>query len=179
MRYYLLAFVLFLSLLANAQSVPAAEAVLKEASATAARESKNVFIIFHASWCGWCRKMDASMNDGSVKSFFDKSYVIRHLTVHESKGKEALENPGALELLEKYNGADSGIPYWLIFDKDGNLLADSRLKKGEDQPAGENTGCPASADEVAYFINVLRKTSSIKEPDLSTIAKIFRKNEAN
>ncbi len=40
---------------------------LKESMQQAAAENKNVFIIFHASWCGWCHKMDTSMNDQSVK----------------------------------------------------------------------------------------------------------------
>ncbi|MBK7374589.1 MAG: hypothetical protein IPJ02_03205 [Chitinophagaceae bacterium] len=51
-------------------------------------------LIFHASWCGWCHKMDTSLNDISVKRFFDDNFVITHITVLESKGKERLENPG-------------------------------------------------------------------------------------
>jgi hypothetical protein len=85
--------------------------------------------MFHASWCGWCHKMDTSLNDASVKKFFDDNFVIRHLVVFESKGKENLENPGALEMLTKYDGKDQGIPFWLIFDKDENFLADSRMKE--------------------------------------------------
>lgn len=106
----------------HAQEKPlSADAILKEAYATAAKEKKNVMILFHASWCGWCHKMDTSMNDPKVKNFFTDNYVIRHLVVYESKGKENLENPGALELLTKYKGNDQGIPYWFVFDKNGKL----------------------------------------------------------
>ena len=79
----------------HSQKPASAEIVLKEAMTKAKAEKKNVFIIFHASWCGWCRKMEASINDESIKQYFNDNYVIRYLTVYESGGKENLENPGA------------------------------------------------------------------------------------
>jgi len=160
-----------------------ADQVLKEAQAEAAKQNKNVFIIFHASWCGWCHKMDSSMNDKRCKKFFDDNYVIRHLVVQESKNKKHLENPGAMELLTRYNGAEQGIPFWLVFDKGGNLLADSRIRsapdplKAEEGDKGKNSGCPAAKEEVDYFISVLKKTSSLNDQDAVIIAKRFRENE--
>ncbi len=33
--------------------------------------NKNVLVIFHASWCGWCHKMDSSILELKyVKTFF-------------------------------------------------------------------------------------------------------------
>jgi thioredoxin-related protein len=157
---------------ATAQTkMPTADDVLKPAYAKAAAENKNVLVIFHASWCGWCRKMDSSLADKAVKPLMNKSYEIAHLTVYESPGKTNLENPGALELLTKHGGADQGLPYWFVFDKDGNLLADSKY-----QP-NKNTGCPASEEEVAYFTSVLKKTSKLNEAEVDIIKKRFRKNE--
>ena len=162
---------------------PSADQVLKEAQAEAAKQNKNVFIVFHASWCGWCHKMDSSMNDKNCKKFFDDNYVIRHLVVQESKNKKHLENPGAMELLTRYNGADQGIPFWLVFDKEGHLLADSRIRsapnplKAEGEDKGRNSGCPAAKEEVDYFIGVLKKTSSLNDQDAAIIAKRFRENE--
>lgn len=162
----------------NTQQPESANEILKQAYSVAAKEKKNVLVIFHASWCGWCKKMDTAMNDQSVKKFFTDSYEIRHLVVYESKGKESLENPGALDLLKKYKGEDQGIPYWFIFDKDGKLLADSKLRpEGGGLETGENTGCPASEKEVAYFLKVLKKTSFLKETELAIIQKRFRANE--
>lgn len=162
----------FLSFFCFAQTkMPPAEEVLGKAYAQAARENKNVLLIFHASWCGWCHKMDTSLNDKGVKPLIDKSYVTTHLTVYESKRKTELENPGALEFLTKHGGADQGIPYWLVLDKNGKVLANSEYAPGR------NTGCPASEQEVAYFISVLRKTSSLNDEELKVIEKRFRKNE--
>ncbi|HET6721442.1 MAG TPA: thioredoxin family protein [Chitinophagaceae bacterium] len=164
-----------------AQKVPlSAEEITKEAFETAQKQDKKVLIIFHASWCGWCHKMDTSLNDGSVKKFFDDNFVIRHLVVFESKGKKNLENPGALEMITKYNGKDQGIPFWMIFDKDEKFLADSRMTvtvNGVEKL--QNTGCPATEEEVDYFIQVLKKTTSLKEEQLAEIKTRFRKNEMN
>jgi thioredoxin-related protein len=163
---------------AVAQAPLSADDILKEAKDKAARDHKNVFIIFHASWCGWCHKMDTAMNDKTVKKYFDDHYVIRHLTVYESDANKALENPGAMALLTQYKGDDQGIPYWLIFDKNGQLLADSKLRpEGGGLETGDNTGCPANEAEVAYFVKVLKQTSSLKAAELALIEKRFRKNE--
>ena len=68
-------------------------------------------------------------------------------------------------------GADQGIPFWVIMDKDGNILADSQKKPGD------NVGCPATAEEVSHFINVLKKTSSINDKQVAAVEKRFRRNE--
>lgn len=164
----------------NAQQAPLpADTILKEACTVAAKENKKVFIMFHASWCGWCHKMDASMNDKNCKQFFDDNFVIRHLVVFESKGKENLENPGALEMLKKYKAENDGIPYWLVYDKDGKLLADSRIRPegAALNEVGKNMGCPASKEEVDQFIKVLKGTTSLNEEQLAIIEKRFRQNE--
>lgn len=178
-RIFLSAAFLFFALVGLSQSGPAkTDDILKEASALAAKENKNVFVLFHASWCGWCKKMDISMNDASISKFFTDNYVIRHLVVYESKGKENLENPGALDLLKKYKGDELGIPYWMIFDKNGKLIADSKMRSGQDGiEAGENVGCPASAEEVAHLIEVLTRTSNLKEDQLKLISARFLKNQ--
>jgi len=167
--------------LSIAQQAPlSADEVMKNALRAAAIENKKVFIIFHASWCGWCRKMDSSMNDRSCKQFFEDNYVIRHLDVDEfSDDKKALQNPGANELRSRYYGDSVGIPFWLIFDKEGNLLADSKLRSvGSGLEAkGDNVGCPAEETEIRYFIKVLRETSRISPQQEDMIVKRFRLNK--
>lgn len=156
-----------------------ADEILQEAMQQAAKEKKNVLIIFHASWCGWCHKMDSSINDKTCKKFFEENYVVRHLVVDESKDKKSLENPGASELRTKYNGDNQGIPFWLIFDKDGRLLADSQVREegASLEVRGENVGCPATEKEVAHFINVLKKTSHLDKVEEAAVQKRFRQNE--
>ncbi len=141
--------------------------ILMKATEQAQKENKNVFIMFHASWCGWCKKMDSKMNDPACKALFDNNYVIEHLVVKESPANKKLENPGAEDLLAQYKGSNSGIPFWLFFDENGKFLEDSFDLKGN------NLGCPVSKEEVSLFIDKLRKTSSLNEDELATIAKVF------
>ena len=145
--------------------------ILGKAYVQAKQENKNVFLIFHASWCGWCKKMDQNMNDDSCKDLFAKNYVIVHLVVQESDNNKHLENPGADEVLKKYKGEKSGIPFWLIFNKDGKLLEDSF------NSSGQNIGCPATGEEVAEFISILKNTSDMTINELEVIASKFRIKE--
>jgi len=170
---------LFFSLKVTGQAdPPSAAEVMNDAFSIATKENKNVLLMFTASWCGWCHKMDKSINDISCKKIFEENYIIRHLNVDEQNEKKHLENPGAGEMKIKYYGEGQGIPYWLVFDKDGNLLSDSKIReKGEGQVGGINTGCPASEKEVAYFISILKKTSRMSEEELEVIRKRFREND--
>ncbi|MEO5996837.1 MAG: thioredoxin family protein [Chitinophagaceae bacterium] len=162
----------------NAQVSPkSAEEILKEASQQATSDKKNVFIIFDASWCGWCHKMDSIMNAPACKNLFSHNYIVKHLVILESPGKKQRENPGAMDLLIKFHGDKQGLPYWLIFDNKGNLLADSQLRPtgaAFDMP-GENTGCPATPKEITYFINILKKTSLLNSNQLALIEQEFSK----
>ncbi len=101
------------------------------------------------------------------------------MVVEESKNKKALENPGAEEFKIKFGGKNQGLPYWLIFDKNGNLLSDSKIRpEGADsETAAFNSGCPAAANEVAFFIGILKATTKLSPEELSIIEKRFRQNE--
>jgi thiol-disulfide isomerase/thioredoxin len=160
-------------------SMPSSENVLKQAYAQAGAENKKVMLIFHASWCGWCKKMEASLSDSLCKKMFDDNYVIAKLDVMEQPAKAALENPGSLAVLKKYKGEKAGLPFWLILDANGKLLADSQMRPegaSLDTP-GESMGCPASDKEVAYFVKLLKATSTLTDEQLAVIAKRFAQNK--
>ena len=166
-RCLVLIICLFSLAVVTGQSIPSADAVLKTAYQKAARENKNVFLLFHASWCGWCRDMDSTMQEPALKPYFDKYYVITHLTVYERENKKHLENAGALEFLTAHGGADQGIPFWMILDPSGKKLADSQRKPGA------NSGRPTTKEEVAHFVAVLEKTSAITAEQKSIVVKKF------
>ena len=171
---------LLLATASRAQQDPHSAAdIMKLASLQAAKENKNIIVIFHASWCGWCHKMDSSINDKSCKKFFDDNYVITHMVVDESADKKNQETPGAAAFRTKYHGDQQGLPYWLVFDKNGNLLADSQMRPVGAAPdaKGESVGCPAAENEVSYFINILKRTSHISEAEEMAVRKRFRQNE--
>jgi thiol-disulfide isomerase/thioredoxin len=180
-KILLLAIALIGSGISFAQETPErADKVLESALKQAAKENKAVMIVFHASWCGWCKKFDASVNDPSCKEFFDRSFVIKHLTILERGDMIKTENPGALELFENNGGKGGGIPYFLIFDKSGKILADSRMKPAGGGPEAKlaNMGCPAADEEVAAFIGILKKTSKITDKEAVAVTERFKKNKS-
>ena len=145
--------------------------IMAAAYKKAAKEHKNVFVIFHASWCGWCKKLDASMEDATTKKFFDDNYVTVHLDVQEQPKDKKLETPGADVFLAKYKAEKAGLPFFIIMDKTGKRLGDSFFN-------GENMGCPAAETEVSSFVELLKKTSKINEEQQQAVVTRFRKNEA-
>lgn len=175
-----LSFLLTFSINAQQKKVLPAQEILANAYEQAKMENKNIILIFHASWCGWCKKMDNSMQDEKCKKYFDNNYVTVHLTVDESKENKNLENPGAAEIRLKYNGGMAGLPFWVVLDKEGKLLGDCFIRKDgvSTNIAGENIGCPANDEEVAAFIKVLKQTSSLSDAELNVIANRFRKNKS-
>jgi thioredoxin-related protein len=155
-----------------------ADAILAKAYKQAASEKKNVFVIFHASWCGWCKKLDASLEDSTCRAYFNKSFVFVHLTIMENGEMKKNENPGAADLYKKYGAQNSGVPVFLIFDKKGTLLGDSQIRNpgdGLDKP-GKNMGCPAADNEVAAFVDLLKKTSKISDSEAAAVSSRFKKN---
>jgi len=163
----LLLSLLFLVPVVNSTAQETATAIMQKAQAQAKKEHKNVFVMFHASWCGWCKKMEKNIESDACKKMFDDNFVITQLTVQESPKNKSLENPGADTLLETYKGTKAGLPFWVIIDANGKVLADSFNAKGE------NLGCPSSADEVAEFKSKLKKTTKLNDSQLAIIADTF------
>ncbi|WBV61479.1 thioredoxin family protein [Chryseobacterium camelliae] len=146
-----------------------ADVVLNKALTEAKSKNKNVLLVFHASWCKWCHVMEKNMNLPETKPVFEKKFVTAYVDVQEMKEKKALENPGGEELMKKYKGEEAGLPFWLILNPKGEVLADSFNEKGE------NLGCPSTAEEVAAFTAKLEKSSKMNKAELQTIEKVFTK----
>ena len=154
LRLSLLSAILFASLASAAP--PDAQTALDGARAQAKREGKNVMVVFHASWCGWCKKFDKMLDDPKLKPVFEKSYVIVHLDVLENGDKKALENAGGEEVMGNLGGKNAGLPFFAIVAPDGKKMGDSLLKDGD--PA-TNTGYPAKPEEIDRFMALLKATA--------------------
>jgi thioredoxin-related protein len=146
-----------------------ADVVLNKALTEAKAGKKNVLLVFHASWCKWCKMMEKNMDLPETKPIFDKRFVTAYLDVQERGDKKSLENPGGQELMNKYKGENAGLPFWLILNPKGEVLADSFDAKGE------NLGSPATPEEVTAFIAKLGKASKLSNEEAQTIEKILVK----
>jgi thioredoxin-related protein len=124
--------------------------LLQKAKTQAQAENKAILVKFEASWCGWCKKMTRDMKAPSTKQFFDDNFVIVPVVVFEFGKNKNLENPGCYDLIQEYNGATAGLPFWVILDQNGKVITNSYA-------GGQNLGGPSTLKEVRLFIRKLRK----------------------
>lgn len=168
--------VLAFTSLVNAQFVKPAPAqdVLNAALKQATTTEKNVFLIFHASWCVWCKRLDTMLSDQEVKGIIGKYYVVTHLDIQEVKPgkKDSLENPGGNEIAAKLGGANSGLPFFAFLDGNGKKLADSNV-----MPKGQNIGYPAAKEEIVEFGKLLEATApGMSQEERTAITTYLEKN---
>lgn len=130
--------------------------VLSNAEAQAKASGKNVLVIFHASWCGWCKRLDAFMNDPKFKQVFDDNFVTAKLTVLEDDKHKMLENVGGLDEMDQLGGRDAGLPLFAILDPQGNMIINS-VRPADGADKGGNTGFPSEPQEIAHFIAMMQK----------------------
>ncbi|MCD9616633.1 thioredoxin family protein [Chryseobacterium gleum] len=169
MKYSKIIIVVTLLLFQLGTAQEKADVVVNKAITEAKAGKKNVLLIFHASWCKWCKMMEKNMDLPETKPIFDKRFVTAYIDVQERGDKKSLENPGGQELMNKYNGENAGLPFWLILNPKGEVLADSFDAKGE------NLGSPATPEEVATFIAKIEKSSKLNKEEAQTIEKVFVK----
>lgn len=154
-----------------AKAPPSAEKVVMAAQEQAAKSHKNVYVSFHASWCGWCKRMTAVLEQPAVKSIMDKYYVMVDLVTLENGDKKALENAGAETYMAKAGGTGEGIPFFYITDTSGKMLINSRT---DPEKAGTNIGCPYQQAEQDHFSKMLTKTSKMTAAELKTVIDAFK-----
>lgn len=154
----------------NINAQDSATSLLEKAQIKAKKENKKIFVKFEASWCGWCHRMTKNMKAESTKDFFNDNFILLPLVVFESTKNKKLENPGAEDLIKKFNNGKSrvGLPFWFVLDTDLNLVSDSY------DANKQNLGCPASKEEVDEFIKKLKTiVPTMKESDIANIKKQF------
>lgn len=151
----------------NVMAQQAAEVVIENAQKKAKAENKNVLVFFHASWCGWCKRMKKKMTLPETQRLFDDNYVLSSLDVLERGEKEKLENPNGEEWMAKYGGKTAGLPFFVFINSKGHVLDTSFDDKGD------NLGCPSTAEEIGVFIAKLEKTSKLSKAELATIKTAF------
>lgn len=147
--------------------------VLKAAQKQAQSSGKQVLVVFHASWCGWCKRLDAKLlDDPATSKLLSTHYVIVHLDVMEHGEQKSLENPGADTVLTTLGGAKAGLPFYAVLDTKGKKQSDSLQMPGD-----QNIGYPGAPEEITAFISILKKTAPrMTEAERKLIADHLTKN---
>jgi thioredoxin-related protein len=133
-----------------------AQAILKAAVTEAKSSNKNVFLIFHATWCNWCKRLETALEAPEIKKLIDDNYIVVKLDVLEREEKIQInENPGASKVLAEFGWDDkSGIPFMVFLDRKGKMIANSNV-----MPKKQNIGYPGSKEEITAFVKLLKKTA--------------------
>ena len=151
---------------------PPAATVVANALQTAAAGNKIVLIEFGASWCSWCRRFDTFVHSPDVSSIVAANYVVVNLVVQERDDKKALEHPGGQDVMDKWGGANAGLPFYVFLDAKGQKIADSKV-----MPDGSNLGFPGTRKEAELFLGLLDKTAPrLAAPDRATIVSYLEAN---
>lgn len=133
---------------------PTAKSILVQALHHARVSHKNVFLVFHASWCPWCKKLEALLDEPDVSKIVDRSFVVTKVDVMErGDKKQTVENPGGKEMMKKFGGEKSGLPYYVFLNADGKMIGNSNA-----MPDGQNIGYPGSGKEDSTFVALLKRT---------------------
>jgi len=168
-----LSFLVSFSVLGQTGKPDSAQNILKTAVGEAWSSKKNVFLIFHATWCGWCKRLETALENPEIKPILDKNYIIARLDVKERGEKiQTHECPGGNELLTKFGGSKSGLPFIVFLNKKGKMIANSNV-----MPKNQNIGYPGSKEEIAAFMKLLHQTAPrITDKEHNRISKYLEKN---
>ncbi|MBC7934883.1 MAG: thioredoxin family protein [Rhizobacter sp.] len=170
-RIFLSILIAQLSIIASAQNGQPADMLLDSALAKAKKENKSVFIISTASWCPPCNELKKILHDKEIQPLMDKHYVFLYLYTAERGKKMKNNNPGALYIIEKYEGYTSGVPYWFVVNAAGEKLADS-YNGGEVTEAmlKKFITYRDSEEKVKDFTGILEKTSRLTGNEIKLIS---------
>jgi thioredoxin-related protein len=132
-----------------------AQTILKAAVIKAQSSKLNVLLIFHATWCGWCKRLERAINDTAVKPLIDENYIVTMLDVKDRGDKiQTYENPGGQNIMSEFGGNNAGLPFIVFLNGKGTMIANSNV-----MPKNQNIGYPGSKEEISAFVKILQKTA--------------------
>jgi hypothetical protein len=135
-----------------ASPIPAsAESLIAEAKVQAAKEGKNIYVMFDGGQNEWARRHDVFLAKNA--DFFRQSFVTVRLKPFESTDPKFAPNPGAVEFLNKWEGARAGLPYIAILNAKGDLVGNSMY---EHDNTRTNLGHPWTDPEVDAYMSLIK-----------------------
>jgi thioredoxin-related protein len=168
--FILFVFLFSLPILGQTVKPDPAQAILKAAFMKAQSSNVNVLLIFHATWCKWCKRLEKALQDTPLKSVIDENYVVAFLDVQERGDKiPTFENPGGQKCMSEFGGDSSGLPFIVFLNGKGKMIANSNV-----MPKKQNIGYPGSKEEIDAFVKLLKKTAPrMADKQLDEIHRYF------
>jgi thiol-disulfide isomerase/thioredoxin len=160
-----------LLLAAAIPAAPPASEVMAAAEAQATAQHKNIFLIFHASWCTYCRQLDTFLAAPENRGVVDKYFVVVHLTIQEYGAKASLNHPGGIEVRDAVGGKNTALPFFAFLDSRGTLIVNTINSRGV------NIGYPDAPEEIDWFLVMLKKAvPAMTHEEAATLETWLRSN---
>lgn len=148
-----------------AEPITAAMALAHERD-LAARANTSLMVVFFASWCAWCRYLDALLADEVAGGILRDHFRIYHLRVLEHATQfQQRQLLGANAIFNAVAPEGSGVPFIAFQDAQGRVLATSYSERD-----GGNIGFPTRNGELRAFDAMLaRAAPSLNAADRNTV----------
>jgi thiol:disulfide interchange protein len=92
-----------------------AQAEIKQALALAAKQHKNVIVVFGANWCYDCHVLDLAFHRPDLAGVLQRNYEVVHVDVGEGDKNQ--------DIMQQYHvPMKKGIPALAVIDSNGKLL---------------------------------------------------------
>jgi thiol-disulfide isomerase/thioredoxin len=153
-----------------------AETILATAQKQAKHEHKGIFLIFGASWCGPCKKLDAFLNEPANRSVIDKYFIVTRLTVAEQYGgNPKLNTPGGDKLFTQFGGPGNSVPFLVLLNSKADLVTNSNRPIGNDKI--DNIGYPDEPLEILWFVSMLKQAApEMSDTEEQTLGEWLKKS---
>jgi len=133
--------------------------LLGRAAKEAKSHHKAIYVVFSASWCGGCQAYRQSfLGDPQLQKILSKYFIFVILDVQEKAGDKARENPGAVDLMNKWAGLRPTLPFWAVLD------GSAQLKGTGIDGSGQSVAAPYESIGVGRYLRVLHTAN----PRIST-----------
>jgi hypothetical protein len=148
-----------------ASNAMSADAVLAAEAGKAAADDRKLLLLFDASWCVYCRLTDMMLERPEAAKVIGAHYRVLHMRAQERTPEmKAKQLAGADELYDRLAPDGVGMPLTLIIGADGEVIASSVMK------SGENYGFPVTRDELDGFEAMMKAGApSMTKAELKTL----------
>lgn len=150
---------------AHAVPAPARDEFQRQVS-LASGEGKRLFLLFHASWCAYCRLFDMLLSDPQASAIVDREFKVFHMRALERTEQwKARQIAGADDMYRRFATPTSGLPFYVVFDGAGEPVVSSLAPD-----SGVNIGFPIAKRDLDRFEKIIQQGApKITATELATL----------